>query len=80
MPACLDDRVSTRGTYALYYLDTTLIALLEFPTLEEVQAFANDPDYAKYGQARRAGSIGKFNVIDDSDVAGTILYLLQGQQ
>ena len=53
-------------------LDTTLIALLEFPTLEAAQAFANDPDYAKYGQARQAGSVSKFNVIDDTDVAGTI--------
>ena len=59
-------------------LDTTLIALLEFPTLEAAQAFANDPDYAKYGQARQAGSVSKFNVIDDTDVAGTIPYLQQG--
>jgi uncharacterized protein (DUF1330 family) len=33
-------------------LDTTLIALLEFSSLESAQAFANDPDYAGYGQAR----------------------------
>jgi uncharacterized protein (DUF1330 family) len=59
-------------------LDTTLIALLEFPTLEAAQAFASDPDYAKYGQARQAGSISKFNVIDDTDVAGTIPYLQKG--
>jgi uncharacterized protein (DUF1330 family) len=59
-------------------LDTTLIALLEFPTLEAAQAFAGDPDYAGYGQARRDGSISKFNIIDDSDVAGTIPYLTKG--
>ena len=59
-------------------LDTTLIALLEFPTLEAAQAFAGDPDYAGYGQARRDGSISKFNIIDDTDVAGTIPYLTKG--
>ena len=56
-------------------LDTTMIALLEFPTMESVQAFADDPAYAEYGKARRDGSISLFNVIDDTDVAGTIPYL-----
>lgn len=59
-------------------LDTTLIALLEFPTLEAAQAFANDPDYAPYAKARQAGSVSKFNVIDDTDVAGAIPYLGKG--
>jgi uncharacterized protein (DUF1330 family) len=59
-------------------LDTTLIALLEFPTVEAVQAFANDPDYAGYGQSRRDGSVSRFNIIDDTDVAGTIPYLPKG--
>jgi len=59
-------------------LDTTLIALLEFPTVEAVQAFANDPDYAGYGQSRQDGSVSRFNVIDDTDVAGTIPYLPKG--
>ena len=59
-------------------LDTTLIALLEFPSLEAAQAFANDPDYAPYGKARQAGTVSKFNVIDDTDVAGTIPYLEKG--
>jgi uncharacterized protein (DUF1330 family) len=59
-------------------LDTTLIALLEFPSIEAVKAFANDPAYAKYGKARRAGSISRFHVIDDTDVAGTIPYLPKG--
>ena len=59
-------------------LDTTLIALLEFPTVEAVQAFANDPDYAKYRDARVAGTISRLNVIDDTDVAGTIDYLAKG--
>jgi uncharacterized protein (DUF1330 family) len=58
--------------------DTTLIALLEFPSMEAVQAFADDPAYAKYGKARQAGSISRLNVIDDTDVAGTIPYLPKG--
>ena len=56
-------------------LGSTLIALLEFPSMEAVQAFANDPDYAPYGKARQAGTISRFNVIDDTDLAGTIPYL-----
>ena len=59
-------------------LDTTLIALLEFPSMEAVQAFASDPAYAKYLQARQAGSVSRFHVIDDTDVAGTIPYLPKG--
>ena len=59
-------------------LDTTFIALLEFPSMEAVQAFASDPAYAKYLQARQAGSISRLHVIDDTDVAGTIPYLPKG--
>ena len=59
-------------------LDTTLIALIEFPSLEDCQAFADDPEYAKYKQARIDGTVSKFNVIDDTDVAGTIPYLTAG--
>ncbi len=59
-------------------LDTSLIALIEFPSLDAAQAFANDPDYAKYGKARQDGSISNLHVIDDTDVAGTIPYLPKG--
>jgi uncharacterized protein (DUF1330 family) len=59
-------------------LDTTLIALLEFPSMEAVKAFADDPAYTEYGKARQAGSISRFHVIDDTDVAGTIPYLPKG--
>ncbi|MEH2361889.1 DUF1330 domain-containing protein [Nostoc sp.] len=59
-------------------LGTTLIALMEFPSIEAVQAFANDPAYAKYRQARQSGSISSLNVIDDTDIAGTIPYLPKG--
>jgi uncharacterized protein (DUF1330 family) len=48
-------------------LDSTLVALIEFPSMEAVQAFASDPEYAPYAKARQ--------VIDDTDVAGTIPYL-----
>ena len=56
-------------------LDTTLVALIQFPSMEAVQAFASDPDYAPYGQARQAGSVSRLHVLDDKDVAGTIPYL-----
>jgi uncharacterized protein (DUF1330 family) len=58
--------------------DLTLIALIEFPSFEAVQAFANDPDYAPHGKARRAGSVSDFYVIDDTDIAGSIPYLPKG--
>ncbi|MFT5140778.1 MAG: hypothetical protein ACI9H8_001978 [Lysobacterales bacterium] len=59
-------------------LDTTIIAILEFPTAESVEAFASDPEYAPYGQARQAGSESRFQLIDDTDLAGTIPYLKKG--
>jgi uncharacterized protein (DUF1330 family) len=55
-----------------------LIALIEFPTMEAVQTFCADPDYAPYGEARRAGSVSNFHVIDSTDTAGTIPYLEKG--
>ena len=59
-------------------LDTTLVALLRFPSMAAVEAFAADPDYAPYAKARRAGSVSRLHVIDDTDVAGTIPYLQKG--
>ncbi len=59
-------------------LDTTLIALIQFPSMEAVQAFAADPEYAPYGEARQKGSISRFHVIDDTDLAGAIPYLPKG--
>ncbi len=59
-------------------LDTTLIALIEFPSQESAQAFADDPEYASFGQSRRDGSVSRFNLIDDTDVAGSIPYLTPG--
>ena len=59
-------------------LDTTLIALLEFPSAEAVRAFITDPEYAPFAAARQAGSESRFQLIDDTDLAGTIPYLPNG--
>lgn len=59
-------------------LDTTLIALLEFPSVKAVEAFAADPQYAPYAAARQDGSESRFQLIDDTDLAGTIPYLPKG--
>ena len=59
-------------------LDTTLIALIQFPSMEALEAFAADPEYAPYGEARQKGSVSRFHVIDDTDLAGAIPYLPKG--
>ncbi len=59
-------------------LETSVVALIEFPSMEKVQEFANDPAYAKYRQTRQAGSISNLHLIDNTDVAGTIPYLPKG--
>ncbi len=59
-------------------LPTSLIALLEFPSNEAVEAFMSDPDYIPHGRARQAGSNSRFQLIDDTDLAGTIPYLNKG--
>jgi uncharacterized protein (DUF1330 family) len=56
-------------------LESTLVALIEFPSRDALDAFASDPDYAPYGAARQQGSISRFHVIDDTDITGTIPYL-----
>ena len=55
--------------------DLTLVALLQFPTVESVKAFASDPAYAPFAKARQAGTKSTLFIIDDTDVAGTIPYL-----
>jgi uncharacterized protein (DUF1330 family) len=55
--------------------DTTLIALVQFPSIDALEAFLKDPEYAPFGKARQAGSVSRFFAIDDTDVAGTIPYL-----
>jgi len=55
-----------------------LIALLEFPTMDALKAFASDPDYAPYAKARQDGTDSNFVAIDATDAAGTIPYLTGG--
>jgi uncharacterized protein (DUF1330 family) len=55
--------------------DLTLIALLEFPSMDVAKAFLDDPEYAPYAKARQEGTVSNFHIIDDTDVAGTIPYL-----
>ena len=59
-------------------LDTTLIALLQFPNEEAALAFASDPAYAPYARMRKAGSDSRFQLIDDTDAAGTIVSQADG--
>ena len=59
-------------------LETTLIAIVAFPDAASAEAFATDADYAPLGAARQAGSISRFQMIDDTDIAGTIPYLRKG--
>lgn len=59
-------------------LPSTLIAIIEFPDRASLDAFAADPAYAPFGKARQAGSVSRFRVIDDTDIAGTIPYLKAG--
>ena len=47
-------------------------------TKSTVLAFATDPEYAPYGKARQAGSDSRCQLIDDTDLAGTIPYLSKG--
>jgi uncharacterized protein (DUF1330 family) len=58
--------------------DLTAIAVLEFPHVEAAKGFLADPDYAAHAAARRAGSVSRFFVIDDTDVLGTVPYLPKG--
>jgi len=56
-------------------LDTNLIALIEFPSAQAVTSFLADPKYAPFAAARKDGSESRFQLIDDTDLAGTIPYL-----
>jgi uncharacterized protein (DUF1330 family) len=59
-------------------LDTSLIAIMAFPSVKHAEAFVADPAYAPYVAARQAGSESRFQLIDDTDLAGTISYLNKG--
>jgi uncharacterized protein (DUF1330 family) len=60
-------------------VDTSVIALMSFPSMESVLAFANDPDYIPFSRSQTAGSISNLHVIDDTDAAGGIPYLTFGE-
>jgi uncharacterized protein (DUF1330 family) len=55
-----------------------VIALIEFPSVEAAQAFADDPEYAPHKAARIAGTVSKLNLIDDTDAMGANPYLARG--
>ena len=59
-------------------LDTTIVALFQFPSMQALQNFAGDPEYDQYREARQAGSTTRLHILDDIDAAGTIPYLPKG--
>jgi len=58
--------------------DATVIALIAFPSMAALEAFAGDPEYAPLAQARQAGSVTRLRVVDDTDATGGIPYLPAG--
>ncbi len=58
--------------------DVNVIALIEFPSVEAAQNFANDPEYAPFAQARQAGTDSNLYVIDDTDLTQGVPYLPKG--
>lgn len=59
-------------------LDTSLIAIMQFSTAQAAQRFLDDPGYAPLVAARRKGSESRFQLIDNTDLAGTVTYLPAG--
>jgi len=53
-----------------------LVAVIEFPTEDAMQAFVSDPEYAPFAKARQDGSDSHLIGIDATDAAGTIPYLI----
>jgi|TARA_E500000178_G_C16910875_1_gene702578 uncharacterized protein (DUF1330 family) len=58
--------------------NSNMIAIIKFPSVDAVQGFVGDPEYAPYGKAREDGSNSIIRIIDDTDVAGGIPYLPKG--
>lgn len=58
--------------------ESTLIAIIEFPTVAAAKAFVADPEYAPHLAARKAGSDSRLQLIDATDLAGAIPYLTKG--
>jgi len=59
-------------------LDTSIVALIQFPSMQALQNFASDPEYDQYRDARQAGSVTRLHILEGKDVAGTIPYLPKG--
>ena len=55
--------------------DFTVVALVQFPSSEALQAFIKDPEYAPLARARQEGSECVLYAIDDTDATGAIPYL-----
>jgi uncharacterized protein (DUF1330 family) len=55
--------------------DATMMALIEFPSVDAAKAFASDSAYAPFATARQRGSESRLRLIDNTDLAGTIAYL-----
>ena len=51
---------------------------MSFPSAQHAEAFVADPEYTPFLAARRGGSESRFQMIDDTDLAGTIPYLTKG--
>lgn len=58
--------------------DVTVIALIEFPSVDAAQSFVNDPAYEPFAKARQAGTDSNFYIIDNTDLAQSIPYLPKG--
>jgi uncharacterized protein (DUF1330 family) len=58
--------------------DSNLVAIMQFPSKSALEAFVNAPEYQPYVKARQAGSVSRFFMIDDTDIAGTVSYLTAG--
>lgn len=58
--------------------NATIVALMQFPSMDDLQGFINDPDYAPYAKARQDGTDSILYAIDDTDLAGTIPELPKG--
>src|SRR3982750_1953032 len=56
----------------------SLVAIMAFPSANHAEAVGADPEYAPYAATRRGGSESRFQLIDDTDVAGTISHLSKG--
>jgi uncharacterized protein (DUF1330 family) len=53
-------------------LETSLIAIMQFPTAQHAMAFVKNPVYAPFVAACQKGSESRFQPIDDTDLAGTL--------